>query len=82
MDHVLLVYDIENDRIRSKIADICLDYGLDRIQYSTFTGCLSNRLQDSLMTQIDDVLSRESGNICLFPIRKTDWEKRIEVGNE
>lgn len=81
MDYVLLVYDIENDRIRGKIADLCLDFGLDRIQYSTFAGCLSNRHQDALMLKIDDVLGCESGHICLFPIRRVDWEKRIEVGN-
>lgn len=81
MAHVLLVYDIENDGIRSKIANLCLDFGLDRIQYSTFTGQLSNNHQDSLMLKIDDVLGKEAGNICLFPIRHVDWEKRIEVGN-
>ena len=34
----LLIYDIPDDRKRTKIADICLDYGLDRIQYSAFSG--------------------------------------------
>jgi len=79
MSYILLVYDIENDRIRSKIADLCLDFGLDRIQYSTFSGQLSNNHQESLMLQVEDVLGKDSGNICLFPIRQADWNKRIEV---
>jgi CRISPR-associated protein, Cas2 family len=29
--NVILVYDIVDDRKRAKIADACLDYGLDRI---------------------------------------------------
>lgn len=81
MEHVLLVYDIEEDRIRTKIANLCQDFGLDRIQYSTFAGCLSQRHQDSLMLLIEDVLGQSAGNICLFPIRATDWNKRMEVGN-
>lgn len=35
---VLLIYDIENDRVRGKIADACIDYGLDRVQFSAFVG--------------------------------------------
>ena len=79
MAHVLLVYDIENDRIRGKVANLCLDFGLDRIQYSTFTGQLSNNHQEALMLKIDEVLHKQTGSVCLFPIRQVDWEKRIEV---
>ena len=38
--NLLLVYDIPDDRKRTKIADACLDYGLDRIQFSAFLGWL------------------------------------------
>ena len=34
--HTYVIYDIVKDRIRKKIADVCLDYGLKRIQYSSF----------------------------------------------
>ena len=42
----LIVYDIPNDRIRGKIADVCLDYGLDRIQWSAFLGDLARTHHD------------------------------------
>jgi len=29
----LLIYDIPSDRLRGKVANACLDYGLERIQY-------------------------------------------------
>jgi CRISPR-associated protein Cas2 len=38
---VLVIYDIPHDGTRGKVADMCLDYGLDRIQYSAFTGQLT-----------------------------------------
>jgi CRISPR-associated protein Cas2 len=44
----LFVYDITNDRIRTKIVQICQDYGLKRIQYSAFLGSLSPNLQEEL----------------------------------
>ena len=44
--HCLLVYDISDDRIRTKIADACLDYGLDRFQYSAFYGNISRNYQE------------------------------------
>ena len=35
---VVLIYDIEDDRLRTRVADICLNYGLGRIQFSAFFG--------------------------------------------
>jgi hypothetical protein len=44
---VVLIYDIENDRLRTRIADACMDYGLERIQFSAFFGKLNrNRRQE------------------------------------
>jgi len=34
----LLVYDISSDRLRAKMADACLDYGLSRIPLSALSG--------------------------------------------
>ena len=74
--HCLLVYDIPDDGKRAKIADICLDYGLDRIQYSAFMGPLLPTYQDELMLKLKNVLGRRPGNIQLFPLCQTDWEAR------
>ena len=38
----LVIYDIEDDRIRLKISETCLDYGLVRIQFSAFLGTLES----------------------------------------
>jgi CRISPR-associated protein Cas2 len=37
-----VVYDIEDDRVRARIASACKDYGLERIQYSAFCGQLDS----------------------------------------
>ncbi|MGH2523770.1 MAG: CRISPR-associated endonuclease Cas2 [Anaerolineales bacterium] len=72
----LLVYDIPDDGKRAKIADVCLDYGLDRIQYSAFLGPLLPTHQEELMLKLKKVLGKRPGNIQLFPLCRTDWEAR------
>jgi CRISPR-associated protein Cas2 len=72
----LLVYDIPDDRIRTRVADICLDYGLDRIQYSSFLGDLEKTHQEELMMKLAKRLGKQPGNIQLFPICEADWRGR------
>lgn len=72
----LLVYDIPSDKKRSKIADACLDYGLDRIQYSAFSGKLVKTHQEELMFRIQKILGNEAGNVQLYPVCRDDWAKR------
>lgn len=79
MQRVILIYDIEQDRARSKIADVCLDYGLDRVQYSAFMGQLSRNHQQELMMRIQDLLGESDGLIQLMPIGEQDWSRRLEV---
>lgn len=79
MGQVILVYDIENDRVRSKIADACLDYGLDRVQFSAFTGKLSRNHQQELMLRIGKLLGDGVGNVKLVPVCDKDWQDRLEI---
>lgn len=78
----LLIYDIPDDRVRTKIADFCLDYGLDRVQYSAFMGELSTNHQEELMLKITQRLGKAAGKIDLFPICKQDWRARMSVAQE
>lgn len=78
----LVVYDISDDGKRTKVADACLDYGLDRIQYSAFLGKLSTNHQEELMLKLEKVLERKAGNIQLFPLCAKDWQGRRIVEND
>ncbi len=75
--HCLLVYDISDDRIRTKIADACLDYGLDRFQYSAFYGNISRNYQEELFLKVKRLLGNKAGNIQIFSICNKDWQKRL-----
>lgn len=79
--HILLVYDIVNDRQRSKVATTCLDYGLDRIQYSAFAGQLNRNHQEELMMRIESIVGESPASIHLYPIDKKAWQQRLMVEN-
>lgn len=79
---VLLIYDIEHDGTRAKIADLCLDYGLDRVQYSSFEGELRRTHQEELILKIKKKLGKRPGDIRLIPICDKDWGNRLVVKNE
>ncbi len=76
---VVLVYDISDNRIRTKIADICADYGLERIQYSAFSGDLRRVHQEEMMIKMRKRLGKREGKIQLFPCCEKDWQARLEV---
>jgi CRISPR-associated protein Cas2 len=77
--NLILIYDIPDDSKRTKIADACLDYGLDRIQYSAFCGWLPNSLQNELLHKIRRILGKKPGNVQLIPICRDDWSKRTVI---
>ena len=75
----LLVYDIPNDRLRAKVADICLDYGLERIQYSAFLGELNHNRQGELLQKLRRKVGKQEANVQLFPICEKDLRLRREI---
>jgi CRISPR-associated protein Cas2 len=75
----LVVYDISDDRARAKVADMCQDYGLSRIQYSAFVGDVSRAHQDELLQKVRRRLGKLTGRIVLFPLCETDFRGRREV---
>ncbi len=72
----LIIYDIPNDKLRSKVADICLDYGLERIQYSAFLGEINHNRREELLQKIKREVGRKQANVQLFPICDKDVRLR------
>jgi CRISPR-associated protein Cas2 len=69
----LVVYDITEDRVRVKVADACLDYGLQRIQYSAFAGVLSRNRQGELLQRIRKLVGRTPAIVHIVPLCEKDW---------
>ena len=79
---VLVVYDITDDSLRNKIADILKDFGLVRIQKSAFIGNLTSEERKDL----ERVLSRKNlegrDRIDIFPICERDLKVHSRIRHD
>lgn len=74
----VVIYDIVEDKIRNKIADTCMDFGLQRIQYSAFFGELSHNQKETLFKKVKRVIGEKEGNIQIYPICEKDLALKME----
>lgn len=72
---LVLIYDIEDDRLRTRTADICLDYGLERIQFSAFFGKLNRNRRQELSLRLQRELGSKSGRIRIIPVCEQDLKE-------
>lgn len=73
----LVVYDIVEDRVRQRISDACLDYGLERFQFSAFSGRLNATQRRELFLKLQELLGSTAGRILIQPISDDDVEKQL-----
>jgi CRISPR-associated protein Cas2 len=78
---LLVVYDIAHDGTRSRVSDICLDFGLDRIQFSVFCGALTQAHRKDLQRKLKQALGKQPGKILLVGVAADDWQGRVEMIN-
>ncbi|MHA1137774.1 MAG: CRISPR-associated endonuclease Cas2 [Candidatus Thorarchaeota archaeon] len=81
---VIVVYDITKDSLRGKVSESLKDYGLERIQYSTFQGELPHHALRSLETDIRVMLNEgdETDSVLFFPLCSSCFKGRRHVGAE
>jgi len=77
---IWVMYDIENDRSRTKIAKYCKQCGLYRVQYSVFLGNISDNERDTLHLQIEALINEEKDSVYIFPMSKSGLQQTILLG--
>jgi len=65
---VLVLYDIEEDRIRNRVADVCFDYGLERIQFSAFLGKLTRNHREELQIRLTNEIGSSLARVRVIPV--------------
>lgn len=80
--NVIVVYDITDDSLRGKISERLKDYGLERIQYSTFQGDLSHHKLNSVETDVRQLLNEgiETDSVVLFRLCSPCFKRRTTLG--
>lgn len=74
-----VVYDIVDDRTRYRVANVCKDYGLERIQFSAFTGELTSNRRQELVLRLRRELGEHAGKILIVPVCEKDLRARHEI---
>ena len=69
---LVLIYDIEEDGLRNRVADICLDYGLERIQFSAFFGRLNRNRRQELSLRVQGEVGNRSARVRVIPVCEED----------
>lgn len=70
--HLLVFYDVESDRVRARVSEICLGYGLNRIQFSAFLGKLNRNRRQELAMRLRNEIGDESGRVHMIPLCDSD----------
>ena len=79
--HTYVIYDIVDDRIRKKIADVCLDYGLKRIQYSAFLGDINTTRRRGWRRNWRMNSGTAEGKIEMIGVCAKDFDQRTIIGD-
>jgi len=75
MTMVWVVYDIVENSTRSKVARICLDKGLYRVQKSVFLGTLNANERDSLALECEEIIDPDVDSVYVFPMDDESFRK-------
>jgi CRISPR-associated protein Cas2 len=65
---VVVLYDVEDDRIRARVSNICLNYGLARIQYSAFLGKINRNRRQELSLRLQEEVGEEQARLRIIPV--------------
>lgn len=72
---VWILYDIVENKPRSKVAKLCKDAGLYRVQKSVFLGTIERNRLDELTMQIEDLVELDTDSVYIFPMCQPDFKK-------
>lgn len=77
----LVLYDIEDDRVRNRVAEVCKDYGLSRIQFSAFSGTLNKLKRRELELRLRSELGGKPGRMLIQPLCEKDARGAVSIEN-
>lgn len=75
-----VVYDISENKTRTKVAKQCLEFGLYRVQKSVFLGEVPPNRIDEIEQFSRQLLDLETDSVYIFPVCQEDFEKCRLIG--
>ncbi len=75
-----VMYDIEDDKVRTKVAKLCKQAGFYRVQFSVFLGSIDANQKDTLELQIREKIDEEKDSVYIFPMSKNELQATVLLG--
>jgi CRISPR-associated protein Cas2 len=77
---IWVLYDIENDRNRTKVAKVCKQAGLYRVQLSCFLGTLTPNEKDTLRLRVESLIDETRDRVYIFPMSRGELQQTVLLG--
>ena len=77
---VWVLYDIKDDKARTRVAKFCKQAGLYRVQYSVFLGTLEANEKDTIELQITEIIDEALDSVYIFPMSKNELQQTSLIG--
>ena len=75
-----VLYDIENDRARNRVARFCRQAGLHRVQLSCFLGTLDAPELDTLQLRLEAEINPDVDKVYIFPMSRAELRSTVLLG--
>ena len=75
----IVCYDIKNDKNRNRIAMICKNLGLRRLQYSVYYGVMEPVIRKELISKVKKHIDEED-NLHVVAVNSTFGIMRVKKG--
>lgn len=75
-----VLYDIKKDKPRNKVAKLCKQSGLYRVQKSVFLGTMDENEKDTLEVAVDELIDDSTDSVYIFPMSKNELRKTALMG--
>jgi CRISPR-associated protein Cas2 len=77
-----VVYDISNDKTRTRVARRCLDFGLYRVQKSVFLGDIDPNRVEEIEIFSRELMDLNTDSVYIFPMCREDFDKVRILGEK
>lgn len=76
----VIIYDISDDGLRTRVAKALMDYGCIRIQKSAFYGTFNRNNREKLKLRLERMMKDDEGNIQFYPLCTKCFALRDSIG--
>ncbi|NPV62803.1 MAG: CRISPR-associated endonuclease Cas2 [Methanotrichaceae archaeon] len=76
----IIIYDISDNSLRTRVARALMDYGCIRIQESAFYGSMNHNTREKLRLRLGKMMHKNEGNIQFYPLCGKCYALKESIG--